>query len=245
VGIEFRGVVKRFGGKEVLRGIDLAIPQGSVEFIIGTSGAGKSVLMKHLVGLIRADQGRILFEGTDITGYSEAEFYEVRRRCSFIFQHSTLFDSMNILDNVALPIEKRFHIPQSEARARAMEELDRLHLLPWAQRFPPEIGAGLRKRAAIARGLALEPAYVIYDEPTTNLDPVAARRVDRLFMELKSRGVTQIVVSHDLVSIFGVADRVAMIHQGRVHIHGTPADVRASSDPVVRQFVTGSPDGPI
>ncbi|MFO0723655.1 MAG: ATP-binding cassette domain-containing protein [Myxococcota bacterium] len=243
--IEFRGLKKRFGDKQVLDGIDLLIPKGSVAFIIGTSGAGKSVLMKHLVGLLRADAGQILFEGTDVSQFSEERFYEVRRRVSYVFQHSTLLDGLDVLDNVALPLEHRLSLSLAEARARAEVELSRLRLEPFLHRYPAELGAGLKKRAAIARSLALEPDYLIYDEPTTGLDPVNARRVDALIIELKSRGITQIVVSHDLASILGVADRVAMIHGGRVHIEGTPAELSGSGDPVIRQFLAGSPDGPI
>lgn len=243
--IELRGLKKRFGDKQVLDGIDLKIERGSVFFIIGTSGAGKSVLMKHVVGLIRADEGRILFEGTDITDYREKDFREIRERCGLVFQHSTLFDSMNVLDNVALPIQKRFRLKEREAREKARETLESLHLAEWTGRFPAELGAGLKKRVAIARTLALSPDYIIYDEPTTGLDPVAARRIDAMFLDLKSRGVTQIVVSHDLRSIFDVADRIAMVHRGKVAIEGTRGELQRSSDPIVAQFLSGSPVGPL
>ncbi|MCK6546207.1 ATP-binding cassette domain-containing protein [Myxococcota bacterium] len=243
--IEFVGLVKRFGEKRVLDGIDLRIAKGAVQFIIGTSGAGKSVLMKHVVGLVRADEGKVLFEGADITRYTEAEFFRVREKCGLVFQHSTLFDSMDIVENVALPLVKRRGLSERDARARASEVLESLHLSEWAQRLPSELGAGLRKRAAIARTLALEPEYVIYDEPTTGLDPVAARRVDAMILELKARGLTQIVVSHDLRSIFGVADRIAMIHRGKVHVEGTKDELARATDPVVVQFLGGAPEGPL
>jgi phospholipid/cholesterol/gamma-HCH transport system ATP-binding protein len=243
--IEFRGLVKRFGEKPVLSGVDLSIPSGSVQFVIGTSGAGKSVLMKHVVGLVRADAGQVFFDGEDVTRYEEHQFYEVRRRCGFVFQHSTLLDALDVLDNVALPIEQRYGMKLDAARERAKIELERLHLSAWISRFPSELGAGLKKRAAIARAIALEPSYLIYDEPTTGLDPVNARRVDRLILELRDRGVTQIVVSHDLASILGVADRIAMLHHGRVHLEGRPEELQRSSDPVIRQFLSGSPEGPI
>jgi phospholipid/cholesterol/gamma-HCH transport system ATP-binding protein len=243
--IEFEGVSKRFGDKPVLEGIDLRIPSGGVQFIIGTSGAGKSVLMKHVVGLVRADRGRILFEGADITDYSEAEFYRVRERCGLVFQHSTLFDSMTLLENVALPIEKRMRMSEKDAAARAKAELERHHLEEWMDKLPSEVGAGLKKRVAIARTLALLPSTIIYDEPTTGLDPVAARRVDAMILALKEKGLTQIVVSHDLTSILTIADRIAMIHHGRVHIDGTKAEVAASTDPIVAQFLCGAPEGPL
>jgi phospholipid/cholesterol/gamma-HCH transport system ATP-binding protein len=243
--IEFRHLEKSFGGKTVLAGVDLVIPKGCIQFIIGTSGAGKSVLMKHVVGLIRADAGRIIFEGVDITDLTEAEFYPVRKKCALVFQHSTLFDSMTLLDNVALPIEKRMHMSQRESRERAQDVLEARHLGEWAGKLPSEVGAGVRKRAAIARALALEPSYIIYDEPTTGLDPVAARRVDAMIRELEARGLTQIVVSHDLASILSVADRIAMLHDGRVHIEGTKDELAAAPDPVVRQFLEGRAEGPL
>jgi phospholipid/cholesterol/gamma-HCH transport system ATP-binding protein len=243
--IEFRGLVKRFGDRTVLDGIDLVIPAGQVYFVIGTSGAGKSVLMKHVVGLVRADEGRVFFDGVDITDFSEADLYPIRERCGLVFQHSTLFDSMTILENVALPLTKRKRLHVRDARARALEVLASLHLEPWAERMPSEVGAGLRKRAAIARTLALEPAYVIYDEPTTGLDPVSARRVDAMMLDLRERGITQIVVSHDLRSIFDVADRIAMLHGGKVHIEGTKEEVTRSNDAIVAQFLAGLPEGPI
>jgi phospholipid/cholesterol/gamma-HCH transport system ATP-binding protein len=243
--IEFIDLSKRFGDKQVLDGVNLRIPKGSVQFVIGTSGAGKSVLMKTVVGLIRPDSGRILFEGTDITDYTEAELYRVREKCGLVFQHSTLFDSMSILENVALPLVKRRRLTEREANRRAREVLDTLHLGEWTTRLPSELGAGLRKRAAIARTLALEPEYIIYDEPTTGLDPVAARRVDAMIRELRSRGLTQIVVSHDLRSIFGVADRIAMLFQGRMHVDGTTEELRRSTDPVIAQVLHGAADGPL
>jgi phospholipid/cholesterol/gamma-HCH transport system ATP-binding protein len=243
--IEFRGVHKRFGEKRVLEGIDLVIHRGSVQFIIGISGAGKSVLMKHVVGLVRADRGRILFEGEDITDYSEAEFYRVRERCGLVFQHSTLFDSMTLLENVALPLEKRLALRTREARERALEALESRQLGDWIDKLPSEVGAGIRKRAAIARTLALEPSYIIYDEPTTGLDPVAARRVDATMHAAREKGLTQIVVSHDLKSIFGVADRIAMIHLGRVHAEGTKDELLRTHDSVVIQFLKGAAEGPL
>jgi phospholipid/cholesterol/gamma-HCH transport system ATP-binding protein len=243
--IELRGLVKSFGEKRVLDGIDLKIDRGSCVFIIGTSGAGKSVLMKHVVGLLRADEGRILFEGTDITDYREQDFREIRARCGLVFQHSTLFDSMSVLENVALPIQKRLGFKEKVAKEKARETLESLHLSEWTERYPAELGAGLKKRVAIARTLALAPDYIIYDEPTTGLDPVAARRIDAMFIELRSRGVTQIVVSHDLRSIFDVADRIAMIHRGKVAIEGTRGELQRSQDPIVAQFLSGSPVGPL
>jgi phospholipid/cholesterol/gamma-HCH transport system ATP-binding protein len=244
--ITFRGVTKAFGGKSVLRGIDLEVRKGECMFIIGTSGVGKSVTIKHIVGLIRPDAGEILLDGRRIDDLDERAFYPVRMRCGMVFQNSTLFDSMTILENVALPLRKHRGLGERAARTKAMERLDEVHMAEFAPRYPSELGAGTRKRAAIARTLTLEPEVVLFDEPTTGLDPVSARRIDRLIRQLSDeRGVTSLVVSHDLTSIFTIADRIAFIYQGVVHALGTPEEIRTSSDPVVGQFISGSSSGPM
>lgn len=244
--IEFIEITKAFGGNRVLDGVSVSVQKGQILFIIGKSGAGKSVLVKHLVGLLRQDSGQILFEGTDISNYREKDFYEMRKRCAMVFQHSTLFDSMTLAENVALPIRKHRGVSRAEALTLAMDKLRLVHMDHMADRVPGEIGDGLRKRVAIARALTLDPAYVIFDEPTTGLDPVSAIRVDRLIREMSDRtGVTSIVVSHDLRSIFGIADRIVMLYQGKVLLDGPPADFRGSQDPIVRQFVNGLAEGPM
>jgi phospholipid/cholesterol/gamma-HCH transport system ATP-binding protein len=244
--ISFRGVTKAFGGKPVLRGIDLEVVRGERMFIIGTSGVGKSVTIKHLVGLIRPDAGEIRLDGARIDDLDERGFQAVRRRVGMVFQNSTLFDSMTLLENVALPLRKHRRLSEREAERQARARLAEVHMEAFAARYPAELGDGTRKRAAIARTLTLEPEVVLFDEPTTGLDPVSARRIDRLIRQLsEERGVTSLVVSHDLASIFGVADRIAFIYQGVVHALGTPAEIRASSDPVLRQFITGSSSGPM
>jgi phospholipid/cholesterol/gamma-HCH transport system ATP-binding protein len=244
--ISFRGVAKAFGGKPVLRGIDLEVRRGEIMFIIGTSGVGKSVTIKHIVGLIRPDAGEIWFDGRRVDDLDERAFYPVRKRCGMVFQSSTLFDSMTILENVALPLRKHRGLREAAARAQAMLRLEEVHMAELAHMYPAELGDGTRKRAAIARTLTLEPEAVLFDEPTTGLDPVSARRIDRLIRELSDhRGVTSLVVSHDLTSIFTVADRIAFIYQGVVHALGTPAEIRASGDPVVRQFISGAATGPM
>ena len=244
--IEFTDIHKSFGDKHVLRGVTISVDRGSVFYIIGTSGAGKSVLVKHLVGLIKPDSGRIVLDGQDITHFTESEFYAIRKRCALVFQHSTLFDSMSILDNVALPLRKHFPLTREQARTQALETLRLVDMDGDAQRFPSEIGAGLMKRVAIARALTLKPEFVIFDEPTTGLDPMAAANVDALISSLRNdTGVTSIVVSHDLRSIFTVADRIAMIYQGLIRLDGKPADFRASDDPIIQQFIRGEPEGPL
>ncbi|PKN57835.1 MAG: ABC transporter ATP-binding protein [Deltaproteobacteria bacterium HGW-Deltaproteobacteria-14] len=244
--IEFIDIHKSFGPKRVLKGVSLTVDQGQVLYVIGSSGAGKSVLVKHLVGLLRPDSGRIILDGRDVTWLSEAEFYAVRKKCAMVFQNSTLFDSMSILDNVALPYRKHFRLSRDEASRRALDKLALVQMEDAARRFPGDLGDGLRKRVAIARALTLEPEFVIFDEPTTGLDPVAAANVDALIRSLRNdTGVTAIVVSHDLRSIFSVADRIAMIYDGNIRLDGTPQEFRASDDPVVSQFINGRADGPM
>lgn len=257
--IEFKGVKKAFGAKPVLRGMDLAVNRGEVMFIIGTSGVGKSVTIKHLIGLLRVDEGEIWFDGQRIDGLSERQFEPLRRRIGMVFQSSTLFDSMTLAENVALPLRKHQRMRHAAAIQEARTRLAQVYMDAYADRYPAELSDGMRKRAAIARTLAVGsvargepgrlhsgPEVVLFDEPTTGLDPVSARRIDRLIRELATNlGVTAIVVSHDPPSIFGIADRVAFIYQGIVHVVATPDELRASPDPIVQQFITGQSTGPM
>jgi phospholipid/cholesterol/gamma-HCH transport system ATP-binding protein len=244
--IEIRNLHKHFGAKHVLQGLDLTVARGQALFLIGTSGVGKSVTIKHLVGLLRPDSGEIWLDGRRIDQLDERGFYEVRRRMGLVFQQATLFDSMTLRENVALPLRVHRKLALAAALAEAEKLLARVHMAEHADRYPAELGDGMRKRAAIARTLTLEPEVLLLDEPTTGLDPVSARRVDRLIRELVSDlGVTALVVSHDLESIFGVADRIAFLYQGRIHHSGTPAEIRAAEDPVVQQFIHGHASGPM
>jgi len=244
--IEFKNIRKAFGDKVVIDDVSLRIEDRRVQFIIGMSGTGKSVLMKHLVGLLKPDSGNVMLDGEDIAQLSEREFYRVRKKCGMVFQHSTLFDSMTILENIAMPVRKHTGVDRKASEAVAMQALELVQLAKEAHRYPPELGAGIRKRAAIARALALKPDYLIYDEPTTALDPVAARRIDTLIREMAdATGVTSLVVSHDPKSIFGIADSVAFLYQSKLRFLGTPAELRAATDPVVKQFISGLAEGPI
>ncbi len=244
--VVFRDVHKAFDGKPVLRGMDLAVGQGEILFIIGTSGVGKSVTIKHLVGFLRIDRGEIWFDGRRVDQLDEKGFYAVRRRVGMVFQNATLFDSMTLAENVALPLRKHKRLRPTAALAQAMGRLEQVYLTGFADRYPAELSDGMRKRAAIARTLTMDPEVVLFDEPTTDLDPVNARRIDRLIRELsRDLGVTSIVVSHDLTAIFTIADRVAFLYQGRVHALGTPDELRRSPDPVVQQFIGGHATGPM
>jgi phospholipid/cholesterol/gamma-HCH transport system ATP-binding protein len=244
--IRFENVRKAFGPKVVLDGVDLEIRDGECFFIIGSSGAGKSVLIKHLVGLLRADGGRIFLDGQEVGHLREKDLFPVRKKCAMVFQHSTLFDSMTCAQNVALPLRKHTDLRVKDALEEAHRRLDQVHMREFADTYPAQLGSGMQKRVAIARALTLDPQYVLFDEPTTALDPVSARRVDRLIRELCDRiGVTSVVVSHDLVSIFSIADRIAMLYKGGIRLLGRPADFQSTEDPVVRQFVSGEAEGPM
>jgi phospholipid/cholesterol/gamma-HCH transport system ATP-binding protein len=256
--ISFRAVSKSFGDKQVLREVSFDVNPGEVFFIIGASGVGKSVLIKHLIGLLRPDAGEIWLEGEEVSRFDEQRMYPVRKKCAMVFQHSTLFDSMTCAENVALPLRKHRALGEKEALSEAhglLEKdalseahrlLDRVKMRDFANRFPSELGDGMKKRVAIARALTLSPRYVLFDEPTTSLDPVSARRVDHLIRELSdTMGVTSIVVSHDLTSIFSIADRIVMLYKGKVKLVGSPADFRASPDGVIQQFINGRAEGPM
>ena len=244
--IEFRDVHKTFGNKAVLTGVSLRVEKGEVMFIIGTSGVGKSVTIKHLIGLLKPTSGEILLDGQPVQDLPEKDYYPIRKRCAMVFQSSTLFDSLSVLENVILPLRKHKRLKEKKAQEEALALLGKVGMADYAHRFPAELGDGMRKRVAIARALTLDPEYVLFDEPTTGLDPVSARRVDQLIRRLSDElGVTSVVVSHDLESIFSIADRIALVYQGRIHLVGTPAEFRGSPDPVVQQFITGQSHGPM
>ncbi len=244
--IVFKDIHKSFGPKKVLQGVDVEIGEGECSFVIGSSGIGKSVLIKHLVGLLKPDRGEIWLGGREISQLSETDFYPVRKMCAMVFQNSTLFDSMTCQENVALPLRIHKGLSMDDALKEAIRRLDQVHMTRFAKAFPAELGDGMRKRVAIARALTLDPKYVLFDEPTTSLDPVSARRVDEMIRELCDKvGVTSIVVSHDLVSIFTIADRIAMLYKGNVRLLGTPQDFKNTDDPIVQQFIRGEAEGPM
>ena len=244
--IEFRDIYKSFGSNHVLRGVNLTVDPGEVFFIIGQSGAGKSVLVKHLIGLLRPDSGRVYLDGVDVTDLKEKEFYPIRKRCAMVFQNSTLFDSMTLLQNVVLPIRKHMDVTLEQAEEMAREKLRLVGMQRYADRYPADFGDGMRKKVAIARALTLDPEFVIFDEPTTGIDPISAAMVDKLIRHLSDAvGVTSIVISHDLRSIFGIADRIAMLYKGQLLLDGSQDDFKNTDNPIIQQFIQGLPDGPM
>jgi len=244
--IQFKNIVKSFGPKRVLDDVSFDVRRGEVFFIIGASGVGKSVLIKHLIGLLYPDAGEIWLDGEEISRKDELGMYPVRKKCAMVFQHSTLFDSMTCAENVALPLRKHKGLSAKAALEEARRRLEVVRMAEFGDRFPSALGDGMRKRVAIARALTLDPEYVLFDEPTTSLDPVSARRVDKLIRELSDRlGVTSIVVSHDLASIFTIADRIVMLYKGKVRLIGTPDEFKSTPDEVIQQFIHGRASGPM
>ena len=246
--VSLRGIEKTFDGRPVLRGLDLEIETGRSLVIMGPSGCGKSVLLKHIVGLLRPDSGEVRFHGQRIERMKERGLQPIRRRIGFLFQGAALFDSMTVRDNVAFPLLETGQAgPDLEDRVR--ETLDRVGLADTLDKMPAELSGGMRKRVGLARAIVLEPEMVLYDEPTTGLDPIRANVINDLIVRLQRElNITSVVVTHDLDSAFQVADRMVLLHQGRVRMDGTPDVMRHTSDPVVRAFLEGremidAPDG--
>jgi phospholipid/cholesterol/gamma-HCH transport system ATP-binding protein len=241
--IRVKGLRKSFHGQPVLKGIDLEVPDGSITIIIGRSGGGKSVFLKHLLGLLRPDDGRIEVDGVDFTRLRGHALDEVRRRYGVVFQGGALFDSMSCRDNVAFPLREKFRLSRAAIGTRVNTALERVGLAGIGDKFPEEVSGGMRKRVAIARALVTEPQIVFFDEPTTGLDPVLVNTIHRLILELHRRlKFTAVMVSHEIPEIFEIADRVGMLHEGRIVELGPPAAIQGSSNPIVQQFIRGEPD---
>ena len=244
--ISIRGLTKRLGSKQVLNGLDLDIEKGETIVVLGPSGTGKSVLLKHIIGLMVPDAGSIEIDGENIVGMKERELDNVRKRFGMLFQGSALFDSMSVGENVGLALQEHTKMKQREIDVRVRERLEWVGLKGVEAMQPASLSGGMRKRAALARAIAMDPQFILYDEPTTGLDPIMSDVINQLIRSLQSRlGVTSVVVTHDLTSAFTVADRVAMLYGGRVIFQGTPDDVRRTTDPLMRQFIEGSSEGPI
>jgi phospholipid/cholesterol/gamma-HCH transport system ATP-binding protein len=239
--ILLEGLYKSFGSKRVLRGVSLEVPDGQNTVIIGGSGTGKSVTLKLIVGLLEPDAGRILVDDHSVPDLDRAELAELRGRIGYVFQFAALFDSMTVAENIALGLVKR-GLDQVTIGERVRESLAVVDLNGTEQKFPAELSGGMRKRVGIARAIALRPSYILYDEPTTGLDPVTSAVMDLLMIRTRDLGVTGLIVTHDMRSAFSVGDRIAMLHQGTIRQVGTVAEIQATEDPVVRQFIEGRPD---
>lgn len=238
--IAVRGLTKSFRRQAVLRGVELEVPTGSITIVIGRSGGGKTVLLRLLIGLLRPDAGSVSVDGVDVTRLSGRELDEIRQRYGVVFQGGALFDSMTCAANVAFPLRERLKVPRREARARVEAALEAVGLAEIGRKYPAEVSGGMRKRVAIARALVTEPEVVFFDEPTTGLDPILVHTIHNLIVELhRRRRFTAVMVSHEIPEIFSVADRVAMLHEGKIIEVGSPATIQASANPLVRGFIHG------
>ncbi len=238
--IEVRGLWKAFGDNQVLKGVDLDVEPGTTVVVLGASGSGKTVLLKHVIGLLRPDRGSVRVDGLEISRLGGRELTEARRVFGMVFQGSALFDSMTVFENVAFPLrEKSRRLDRDELRARVVEKLRVVDLgEEILGLWPAQLSGGMKKRVSLARALVAEPKVVLYDEPTTGLDPITTDYVDAMIDQAKERlGVTSMVISHDIASAFKVADRLAVLYDGRIAAQGRPAEVKASGDPYVRKFL--------
>ena len=240
--IQLKNVHKAFGPKRVLDGFTLDVPDGETMVIIGYSGTGKSVAIKHIVGLLEPDRGEVWVDGQNVPELSRRDLYALRSSIGYVFQFAALFDSYTIGENVAMGLRKQGELTDAEINQRIEEALDLVDLPGVRERFPAELSGGMRKRVGIARAIALRPKYILYDEPTTGLDPVTSAVIDQLMVRMREKlHVTGVVITHDMRSAFTVGTRIAMLYQGRVRYEGTIDDIRQTTDPVVRQFVEGKP----
>jgi len=237
--IEIRNLHKSFGKNHVLRGVNLDIETGATLVIIGRSGCGKSVLIKHIVGLLKPDQGDIKVEGMVVNQLNTEELYELRKKFGFLFQGAALFDSMTVGENIALAlVESKDKIPQIEIDKRVDEKLELVGLPDAKNLKPAELSGGMKKRVGLARALITDPDYILYDEPTTGLDPIMSDSIDHLIKELTEKlKVTSVVVTHDMYSVKNVAHHVAMMHEGIIYFVGTPAELVNSDDPIIQEFI--------
>ncbi len=244
--IEIDNLSKTYGERRILRHCSLSVNRGETLVVIGASGSGKSTLLRMIIGLATPDDGTILVDGQDVHALAPAELSRLRRRMGYLFQSGALINWLTVRDNVALPLVERGKTVDSEIDDRVERALRNVGLSGTEKLMPSQLSGGMRKRAGLARSLVTDPEIILYDEPTTGLDPVTAHIIDQLVVELRAKlGVTSVVVSHDMEGVYRVADRVAMLYDGRIIATGTPGEFRDAGDPIVRQFVSGALDGPL
>jgi len=244
--IRINNIHKSFLGNRVLRGVNLEIEEGETITIIGGSGCGKSVLLKHIVGLLKPEVGEIEVDGQEITRLGMEELAEVQKKFGMLFQGAALFDSLTVGENIAFGLRMLTDLEEREIRKRVSEKLSLVGLEGIEQLMPAELSGGMKKRVALARAIAMNPKYILYDEPSTGLDPIMADVINNLILDLQEKlNITSIVVTHDMVTAYKVSDRIAMLYEGRIEGIGTPEEIRETKNSVVRQFITGSSEGPI
>lgn len=238
--LEVRDLVQKIGDQEILRGVSIEVREGETLVLLGKSGGGKSVFLRHLIGLMHPISGSIVFEGEEITSLSEREMEPIRRKIGMLFQDGALFDSMNVFDNVAFPLRERGEKSVSVVREKVAQALTMVNMTGHEHKMPVNLSGGMRKRVALARAIISPPDVILYDEPTAGLDPIVSDSINRLIRHLQRQlHVTSIVVTHDMVSCYHIADRVALLNEGRIYFLGTPAELRETKDPVIRDFVDG------
>ncbi len=238
--IEFKNVSKKFGKQVVLDNVNLTINRGEITTIIGMSGVGKSVLLKHIIGLITPDSGEILYEGKDISVLSRKEKSELKRKFSYMFQGTALFDSMTVYENIALPLKEKKHLSSTVVERMIMDKMDQLDIRSMAYKYPSELSGGMKKRVALARALVIDPEIVLFDEPTTGLDPIRRNAVHSMISNYQQKlGFTGIIVSHEIPEIFYISQRLIMLHEGKIAYQGTVDELETNPDPIVEQFISG------
>ena len=244
--IQIKNLHKSFGEQKVLDGVNLDIPEGSITVILGRSGAGKSVLLKHIIGLLKADSGQVLIDQQDLTKLSDFDLYECRKKFGMLFQNGALFDSLNVFENVAFPLKEHTKFSDEEIAAIVQEKLKLVGLSKVDHKMPSELSGGMRKRVGLARAIALSPQIILYDEPTTGLDPLMTDSVNHLILETQKKlNVTSVVISHDIESTFFLADKVAMLYEGKIIEQSPPDQFRKSAHPFVKQFLEGKSEGKV
>jgi phospholipid/cholesterol/gamma-HCH transport system ATP-binding protein len=237
--IEFKNLVKRFGTRTVLNGLNLKIHKGEILFILGTSGTGKSVLLKNIVGLLTPDEGEIWIDNQEVSKFSEEQYFAVRKKCGMVFQHPALFDSLTIFENVAFGLRRHFDLEESVLRDKVKNALSLVNLHGIEEKKPAQISYGMQKRVSLARTVALEPEILLFDEPTTGLDPVTTNAINQLILDLSHQlNTTSVVVSHDMHCALAIADRIVVLDQGNIAAVGSPDELKASQLPLVQDFLS-------
>ncbi len=236
--IVFKDLHKSFGEHQVLKGINLSIAKGETIVVLGGSGAGKSVLLRHINGLLKPDKGRVIVDGEDITDFSEEQLIPIRTKVGMVFQGGALFDSLNVFENVAYALREHTNFSEEEITARVREKLRLVGLEGAEEMMPSDLSGGMKKRVSLARALAIEPKGLLYDEPTTGLDPIIAKKINEMIRNLQNiLGVTSVVVTHDIRSAFTVGDRIALLYKGEIRFLGTVEETKKTNDPLVREFI--------
>lgn len=244
--IQVVGVERSFGKQQVLKGVNLQIPQGEIMAIIGRSGSGKSVMLRLLIGLLRPNRGQIIIDNTDITQLSGRQLDRIREGFGMLFQGGALFDSMTVFDNVAFPLREKTNLDDEQIDSQVQKMLESVGLGEVGYKFSAELSGGMKKRTALARALITSPSIILFDEPTTGLDPILVHAIHQLIQDThRDFGYTAVLVSHEIPEVFDIATRVAVLHEGQIIEEGTPEQILKSSNPVIQQFIAGSLEGPI